>query len=96
MLWALVSVKRFVRSYRLTSLCGLRSFQLLGRTRVSDLDFIVAKTKSNTSLIDSFISNKISEWELTLSALFEYDGKPSGAAFKDAARLILKSPPKSV
>jgi energy-coupling factor transporter ATP-binding protein EcfA2 len=70
-------------------------FSTIG-TRVSDLEFIAAKTKSNAGLIDSYISNKISECESTLSALFEYDGKPSGADFMEAARLILKSPTKSV
>ncbi len=63
---------------------------------MSDLEFIDANTKSNISQIDSYISEKIGECELTLKALFSHDGKSSGANFKEAAHLILKSPTKSV
>jgi hypothetical protein len=70
-------------------------FSTIG-TRVSDLEYIVANTKSNTDLIDSYISERISECKLTLKALFSHKGEPSGADFKEAARLILKSPTKSV
>ena len=39
---------------------------------------------------------KILDCKSTLIGLFSHEGKPSGVIFQEAARLILKSPTKSV